>query len=790
MSAQQRRIGQYELYECLEADTTTEVWRSFDTQQHRYVTLRIFRINTQVSPGAVSRFLREAQSIASLQHPNIVQVLDFQASQTPNSVASEVYLVQEYVEGQSLADYLRATAHQGKFLLPNELIYLLTPIAAALDYAHQQGIVHGNLRPSNILLDKHGATQHFMGEPKLTGFGMQYLYDPPSQSLNHAAYVSPEVAQGYAGNERSDLYSLGVILYEMATGVQPFQAETPNELLLQHVHAVPTSPALVNPHIPPAVTAVIMRALAKNPQERFPGATAMVLALARALNVQMRPVHTTSPSLPTATNSPTYLSPLPQRQVYAPPPTASAVVTPIQPFSTPVVLPQSSQTYSTIGTPDLDATIRRSDLPLQTTPPLHRPVQIAPPPVPVATPPVSWLRGLPKRNLYIAFIAVLVLVLLVAAVAIPLLQTHNAPPPSTRVVGQAFFVSSGLVSTNSDQGIADGMQIDFPNIAPPPSGKSYYVWLLKDNLADWQPLSLGALSDNNGHFGTTFTGDTTNHSDLLSSYSRLLVTEEDASVAPANPSLDHSTWRYYAQFSQAKNPGQTYSLLDHLRHLLAQDPKLQAVGLTGGLDSWLFRNTLKILEAAGSVRDAQKAGTLGSAQFMQRQLVRILDYLDSTQYVGRENLPVGVSPVQVEPPLVVRVALLDFKDPSQFPPGYLKHIGSIHLGEIVQSPGVTPDQKALALRINQAVDNVNGWLVAVHDDAAKLVQMSDAQLLQPQTLSTLNDLFINANNAFVGHVDPNTNQVREGVSQIHYSIQRLATFDITACMLSSNNFCM
>ncbi|MBV8822679.1 MAG: hypothetical protein JO123_07815, partial [Ktedonobacteraceae bacterium] len=333
------------------------------------------------------------------------------------------------------------------------------------------------------------------------------------------------------------------------------------------------------------------------------------------------------------------------------------------------------------------------------------------------------------------------------------------------------------------------MQIDFPNIAPPPSGKSYYVWLFKDNLADWQPLSLGALSDNNGHFSTTFTGDNTNHSDLLSSYSRLLVTEEDANVEPAGPSLDRSAWRYYAQFSQTKGAGQTYSLLNHLRHLLAQDPKLQAVGLTGGLDSWLFRNTLKILEAAGSVRDAQRSGTVGSAQFMRRELVRILDYLDSTQYVGRENLPSGVSAVQVDPPLVVRVALLDFKDPSQFPPGYLKHIGT-HLADIVQSPGVTPEQKALALQINQAVDNVNAWLLAVHDDAAKLVQMSDAQLLQPQTVSTLNDLFINANNAFVGHVDPNTNQVREGVSQIHYSIQRLATFDITACTLGSNNFCM
>ncbi|WP_220203075.1 hypothetical protein [Reticulibacter mediterranei] len=124
-----------------------------------------------------------------------------------------------------------------------------------------------------------------------------------------------------------------------------------------------------------------------------------------------------------------------------------------------------------------------------------------------------------------------------------------------------------------------------------------------------------------------------------------------------------------------------------------------------------------------------------------------------------------------------RVALLEFDPQSQNPPGYLTHIGN-HLREIVVSPGVTPEQKALAIRINKALNNVQAWLEKVHSDAAQLIQMTPQQLLAPETTRLLDDLFTQANNAFVGQTDPNTDQVKEGVVQIHYSVQGLATFDV------------
>jgi hypothetical protein len=327
---------------------------------------------------------------------------------------------------------------------------------------------------------------------------------------------------------------------------------------------------------------------------------------------------------------------------------------------------------------------------------------------------------------------------------------------------------------DSNAGIADQFQISLQNIQPPAIGKSYYVWLLSDSKTQALPLLLGTLPVRNGQATMTYAGDS-HHTDILASYSRFLVTEEDASTPPVNYTLDKRAWIFGAAFSEVPNPKDTaehFSLLDHLRHLLAQDPKLKAAGLIGGLDIWLFRNTQKLLEWAGSARDASDPA------FMQRQLIRILDYLDGSQFVGTEKLPPGLAPIEVNP-TIAHVALLEI-DPTQTPPGYLKHIGT-HLREITQSPGVSADQQALAVRINNAIDNVQFWLENVHKDTETLLQMPAKQLLQPGATKILDDLLTQANYAFIGQTDPNTLQVKEGVAQIHYNIQRLATFNIQPC---------
>ena len=163
------------------------------------------------------------------------------------------------------------------------------------------------------------------------------------------------------------------------------------------------------------------------------------------------------------------------------------------------------------------------------------------------------------------------------------LNQGSTTAPQSTIVGHAFFVSSGQTGIGSNAGIADQLQISLQNIQPPLAGKSYYAWLLSDSNIQALPILLGTLPVQNGQATLTYAGDS-HHTDILASYSRFLVTEEDASTPPVNYTLDKSAWIFGAAFSDVANPKDTtehFSLLNHLRHLLAQDPKLKTAGLCG-----------------------------------------------------------------------------------------------------------------------------------------------------------------------------------------------------------------
>ena len=802
MGTNWRRLGNYELEERVGPAAAGEFWKAFDTQQRRYVSIKIIQVSEQNGTDFTPRFYHEAQILAALHHPNIVQVHDFFISQS----GYEAYVIMDYVEGLSLADYLSATAHMGKIPPPTEIIHLLAPVADALDYAHQRGVLHGALRPAAILLDKALAIPPAPGEAKLSDFGLHLLPNPLALPLDDVAYISPEVAQGFTGTKASDLYALGVILYEMCTGALPFQGDTTSDILMRHIHGVPTSPTLINPYIPPALTGIIIRSLAKDPTTRYSTATTLVAAVARALNIGMpessNRAHTSGGAFNPSSlsgldtmNSPTYTSQPPQQPLaptrHVPPVVAgsSTPALPPPPFtssSTPV-LPMAA-TAQTAQSPlaisaNTPAHAARQDS--SQTPQTAR--QTLPEPAPV--------RPARKKRpgwLYIALAALLLVALAGSAFGAYLFFFRGAPAPQNTPVGHAFFVSSGLLSSaNSSQGIADELQINLQNLPDPQPGKRYYAWLLNDKEIDFPAAAIGPLPLNRHQVTMTYSDG--QHGNLLANYGHFLVTEEDASQPPANPSLDTNTWRYAAKFSITPSPADTvnhFSLLDHLRHLLSQDPKLKLVGLGGGLDIWLFRNTSKLLEAAGSARDAQQSCTPdpnnGACAFVHRALVRMLDYLDGSAYAWMDVPP--NTPVLIDP-TIARVALLESDPLHQQPPGYLTHIGT-HLRELAISPGVSADQRALAIRITRAINNVQGWLVAAHGDAVKLLHMDNTQLSQPQALSMLDDMYRQANYAFVGQFDPNTTTVKEGVVQIHYNIQGLATFDVTPCTtINGKNTC-
>lgn len=808
MSSNQRSLDHYELQQCLKKDPISELWKAFDTQQHRYVLISL--LHFMLPPDeAFPRFTRETRGLVALRHPHLASVLEVKfLSRTTSTLSnsSEASIVMDYVDGLSVAQYLQNQDQTSKRLAPVEIIHILSSIGAAVDYLHQQGIIHGLIKPSSILLDKNNVSRSPLGEPKLIDLGLHNTHDPYQLSPNEVCYLAPEIIQGDTDNVRSDLYSLGIMLYEMCTATVPFHGTTTAEVISQQLNALPPSPALLNPSIGPGLTSVIMRALAKDPSGRFPSAAAMISALAKAFQIPLPQISSQSgieKSQDDARYSPTLLTPssLQNRLV----PTNSQGTTPSLPYvaQTPVSNPPirpaimsptpAHQSLSNSPVPILDPqnassasgsfhSVSDRTPQEQVTPTSPSDFSGAIPTLTGSAPSAS--RSKP-RGLHVALIFLAALVVISASVGTWLFFSRSSMSQQT-LVGHAFFVSSGMMSLASSSGITDELRLHLEKVSPPQLGKSYYAWLLPDtnNEINSVPLALGALTVENNQATLNYAGDA-NHTNLLSQYSRLLVTEEDTSSPPVNPSLDPADWRYSAAFSHKPDPQDTvnhFSLVDHLRHLLSQDPKLQKVDLVGGLDSWLYRNTLKILEWTGSARDL--ALTNDNPALIRRQLLRILDYLDGSQFVQTEKLPpdLAANPILTDP-TITRVALLEIS-PAQQPPGYLKHIGT-HLSDITRVPDVSPTQKQLASQINDDINNVQVWLNAVHNDAAQLIQQPADQIIQPQTLPIFDDMFAQANKAFTGQTDPHTGQVKAGVAQIYYSIQNLATFEITTCTASN-----
>src|SRR6266700_6401423 len=281
-----QQIGKYELHRRLASSHASECWKAYDGQSQHYVTIKAYHSSQPPDSDTVTQFVWSLEKLASLHHPHIAHIRDvyiFPSRQPDDPVASTVCVVTDYLEGQTLAEYVRNTPSLGKLSLSSEVVHLFTSISIAIDYAHQHGVVHGNIKPGNILLHRVTTSPGGTGDPVLTDFG----FTKPLRSASNAGvpfYLSPEQVQGHPPDESSDIYSLGVVLYELCTGVLPFRGNRPIAIMMQHINAPPTAPEAMNPTISSALTSVILRSLAKEPEKRFSSASTLTVALAHALN--------------------------------------------------------------------------------------------------------------------------------------------------------------------------------------------------------------------------------------------------------------------------------------------------------------------------------------------------------------------------------------------------------------------------------------------------------------------------------------------------------------------------
>jgi eukaryotic-like serine/threonine-protein kinase len=309
-------VGRYQILEELGRGGMATVYRAHDPHFKREVAVKVLPRQLTHDPMFRIRFEREAQTIATLEHPAIVPVYDFGEEE------ERPYLVMRYMAGGSLSDRLQ----QGP-LSTQQAIDILSKLAPALDYAHQNGIIHRDLKPGNILFDAQG-------NPYLADFGIAKLVES-TQSLTGSAiigtpaYISPEQAKG--GQEidgRADIYSLGVILFEMLTGQTPYQADTPVQVIMQHILEPVPAISDLKKDLPLHMQTVIDKAMAKETNHRF--ATASEMALALAQQDQTGTGAAAIAAVPMATNPPSPLS-----ATTLPQPPATPTMTAVEPPPTP-----------------------------------------------------------------------------------------------------------------------------------------------------------------------------------------------------------------------------------------------------------------------------------------------------------------------------------------------------------------------------------------------------------------------------------------------------------------------
>ncbi|MBV7669764.1 protein kinase [Streptomyces halstedii] len=279
--------GRYQLRDLLGEGGMASVYLAYDTALDRQVAIKTLHTELGREQSFRERFRREAQAVAKLQHTNIVSVFDTGEDELGGALMP--YIVMEYVEGQPLGSVLQSDIQQHGAMPADKALKVTADVLAALETSHEMGLVHRDIKPGNVMMTKRGVV-------KVMDFGIARAMQSGVTSMTQTGmvvgtpqYLSPEQALGRGVDARSDLYSVGIMLFQLLTGRIPFDADSPLAIAYAHVQEEPVAPSSINRSVTPAMDALVARALKKNPNERFPSAAAMQDEVTRVLNAGTQP---------------------------------------------------------------------------------------------------------------------------------------------------------------------------------------------------------------------------------------------------------------------------------------------------------------------------------------------------------------------------------------------------------------------------------------------------------------------------------------------------------------------